>query len=45
MTPMPCSLFGVKPILLKKYGKPFKPNKLLLTMANTDEKIYDRFNP
>ncbi|MEC9342657.1 MAG: 3-hydroxyacyl-CoA dehydrogenase NAD-binding domain-containing protein [Pseudomonadota bacterium] len=31
--------------LQKKYGKQFKPNKLLLEMAKTDEKFYERFNP
>ncbi|MCF6322370.1 MAG: 3-hydroxyacyl-CoA dehydrogenase NAD-binding domain-containing protein [Rhizobiaceae bacterium] len=31
--------------LQKKYGKQFKPNKLLLQMAQSDEKFYDRFNP
>ena len=31
--------------LQKKYGAQFKPNKLLLEMAKTDEKFYDRFNP
>jgi 3-hydroxyacyl-CoA dehydrogenase/enoyl-CoA hydratase/3-hydroxybutyryl-CoA epimerase len=31
--------------LQKKYGKQFKPNKLLLQMAKNDEKFYDRFNP
>ena len=31
--------------LAKKYGAQFKPNKLLLEMAKTDEKFYDRFNP
>lgn len=31
--------------LQKKYGKQFKPNKLLLDMAKQDEKFYDRFNP
>ncbi len=31
--------------LQKKYGDQFKPNKLLLEMAKTDEKFYDRFNP
>ena len=31
--------------LQKKYGKQFKPNKLLLKMAKADEKFYDRFNP
>ena len=31
--------------LQKKYGKQFKPNKLLLEMAKHDEKFYERFNP
>ena len=31
--------------LQKKYGKQFKPNKLLLQMAKDNEKFYDRFNP
>ncbi|MCG6857507.1 MAG: enoyl-CoA hydratase/isomerase family protein [Salaquimonas sp.] len=31
--------------LQKKYGKQFKPNKLLLEMAQSDEKFYERFNP
>jgi len=31
--------------LAKKYGTQFKPNKLLLEMAKTNEKFYDRFNP
>ncbi|MFK5977551.1 MAG: 3-hydroxyacyl-CoA dehydrogenase NAD-binding domain-containing protein [Rhizobiaceae bacterium] len=31
--------------LAKKYGSQFKPNKLLLEMAKTNEKFYDRFNP
>ena len=31
--------------LQKKYGKQFKPNKLLLQMAKENEKFYDRFDP
>ncbi|MCB1386940.1 MAG: enoyl-CoA hydratase/isomerase family protein [Nitratireductor sp.] len=31
--------------LQKKYGAQFKPNRLLIDMAKTDEKFYDRFNP
>lgn len=31
--------------LQKKHGPRFKPNKLLLEMAENDEKFYDRFNP
>ncbi len=31
--------------LQKKYGKQFKPNKLLLQMAKENENFYDRFNP
>jgi len=31
--------------LQKKYGKQFKPNKLLVQMAKENEKFYDRFNP
>lgn len=31
--------------LQRKYGKQFKPNKLLLQMAQTNERFYDRFDP
>ena len=31
--------------LQKKYGVQFKPNKLLVDMAKSNEKFYDRFNP
>ena len=31
--------------LQKKYGDQFKPNALLLEMAKSNEKFYDRFNP
>jgi len=31
--------------LARKYGPQFKPNKLLIEMAKSNEKFYDRFNP
>ena len=31
--------------LQRKYGKQFKPNKLLLQMAENNELFYERFNP